>query len=146
MRITLFILLLIQCNTASSDNIRKWTDASGNIHYSDHPAPKNAINQEHIEINDSFDLPSYKAAIKRNKALYKEIRKIEKNETVRQKVAEKRLNDYFRYLDKKNKAEEKKKLKNRQYRSTERNRTSIKIKRSRSEKTSAEKKQDFKLK
>ncbi|MEA1890955.1 MAG: DUF4124 domain-containing protein [Pseudomonadota bacterium] len=128
-KISLFLFLL-GCNPAFSDSIQKWTDSSGQIHYGDKPPPASAIIRQHIEIQNNFDETAYKEATKRNSALYKEVRKIEKEEESRARQAEKRLDDYLKFLDEKNRKREKEKAKKRQSRESERNRATIKLRRS----------------
>ncbi len=145
MRKTTLLLLLLACNPAFSDSIQKWTDASGQIHYGDKPPPSTARMKQHIEIYSNFDESAYQAAMKRNSALYKEVRQIEKREKSRAKAAEKRLDDYFKSLDKKSRDLERAKAKKRQSRESERNRASIKLRRSKPSKTSTEKHKPFQL-
>jgi hypothetical protein len=139
---TLFIFALV-CNSAFSDSIQKWTDASGQIHYGDSPPPASASSKQRIEVYSNFDESAYKAAVKRSSILYKDVRQIEKRERSRAKAAEKRLDDYFKSLDKKDSERERIKIKKRQSRESERNRASIKLKRSKPPVASNEKQKYF---
>ncbi|GBE07059.1 hypothetical protein BMS3Abin11_00160 [bacterium BMS3Abin11] len=137
-KIALF-LFLFSCNSAFSDSIQKWTDASGQIHYGDTPPPSSARIKQRIEIHSNFDELAYEEAMKRNSALYKEVRQIEKREKSRARAAEKRLDDYFKSLDKKSRELERAKAKIRRSHESERNRVSIKLRRSKPSKASAKK-------
>ncbi len=143
-KIALFLFLL-SCNPAFSDSIQKWTDASGQVHYGDLPPPSSARMKQRIEIYSNFDESAYQAAMKRNSALYKEVRQIEKREKSRARAAEKRLDDYFKSLDKKSRDLERAKAKKRRARQAERNRTSIKLKRSKPSKVSTEKHKSIRI-
>jgi|GEM_PF-1511677 len=139
-------LFLLSSNLAFSDSIQKWTDASGQIHYGDKPPPSSARIKQRIEVHSNFDESAYEEAMKRNSALYKEVRQIEKREKARAKAAEKRLDDYLKSIDKKNRELERSKAKKRQSRESERNRASIKLKRSKPSKAPAEENKPFGLK
>jgi hypothetical protein len=147
---TLFLfplfLFLLGSNPAFSDSIQKWTDASGQIHYGDQPPPSSARIKQRIEVHSNFDESAYEEAMKRNSALYKEVRQIEKREKSRARAAEKRLDDYLKSIDKKNRELEQSKAKKRQSRELERNRASIKLKRSKPSKAPAEENEPFSLK
>lgn len=145
MRYLAILLFLLISNTAFSDSIQKWTDASGQIHYGDNSPPQDSKNNQRIEVHSNFDESSYEEAIKRNTALYKEVEKIERKEKSRAKVAEKRLDDYFKFLDKKDKETERSRAKKRRSHDLERNRSSIKIKRSKPGKVSADKNKSIRL-
>lgn len=145
MRKIALIFFLLNSNLVFSDSIQKWTDASGLIHYGDNSPPAGASNKQKIEVHNSFDESSYKAAMKRNSALYKEVKQIEKREKSRAKEAEKRLDDYFKSLDKKSRELERARAKKRRFRESERNRTSIKVKRSKPATVSAGKSKSIKL-
>ena len=139
-------LFLLSSNLAFSDSIQKWTDASGQIHYGDKPPPSSARIKQRIEVHSNFDESAYEEAMKRNSALYKEVRQIEKREKARAKAAEKKLDDYLKSIDKKNRELERSKAKKRQSRESERNRASIKLKRSKPSKAPAEENKPFGLK
>ena len=139
-------LFLLSSNLAFSDSIQKWTDASGQIHYGDKPPPSSALIKQRIEVHSNFDESAYEEAMKRNSALYKEVRQIEKREKARAKAAEKRLDDYLKSIDKKSRELERSKAKKRQSRESERNRASIKLKRSKPSKAPAEENKPFSLK
>ena len=145
MRKITLLLFLLACNPAFSDSIQKWTNASGQIHYGDKPPPSSARTKQRIEIHSNFDESAYEAAMKRNSALYKEVRQIEKQEKLRAIAAEKRLDDYFRSLDKKSRELERANAKKRRSRELERNRTSIKLKRSKPAKVSTEKHKSIRI-
>ena len=145
MRKFTLLLFLFICNPVFSDSIQKWTDTSGQVHYSDKPPPSSARIKQQIKIHDSFDESAYDEAVKRNSALYKEIRLIEKREKSRVKAAEIRLDDYLNSLEKKRKQLELAKEKKRQSRESERNRASIKLKRSKPTKGLTEKHKLFGL-
>ncbi len=145
MRKAILFLFLLGCNPAFSDSIQKWTDASGQIHYGDKPPPADARSSQRIKIYSHFDEQEYKEAMQRNSALYKDIRQIEKEEQSRIRKAEKRLDDYMKSLDKKNRALERAKAKKRKTRDSERNRTSIKLKRTKQSKASDQQKTRFGL-
>lgn len=124
------LLSLFACTNCFSDTIEKWIDESGQVHYGDNP-PSDAPGQiERLEFDDSFDPVAYEQAKKRNAELYREIDLIEKQQQAREKIAEKDLQKYFDQLDKKAKEIEREKLNKRKSRETERNRASIKLKRS----------------
>lgn len=145
MRKFTLLLFLLNCNPVFSDSIQKWTDTSGQIHYSDKPPPSSTGIKQQIRIYGSFDESAYDEAVKRNTTLYKEIRLIEKHEKSRVKAAETRLDDYLNSLEKKRKKLELAKEKKRQSRESERNRVSIKLKRSKQTKDLAEKHKQFGL-
>ncbi|MFW2439176.1 MAG: DUF4124 domain-containing protein [Arenicellales bacterium] len=145
MRKITLLLFLLSCNPVFSDSIQKWTDASGQVHYSDQPTPSSATIKQHIKIYHDFDESAYDEATKRNTALYKEIRLIEKREKSREKAAEIRLDDYLNSLEKKRRKLERAKEKKHQSRESEKNRVSIKLKRSKPSKDLAEKHKLFGL-
>lgn len=130
MRTFAILVILLACENGFTDTIQKWTDESGQVHYGDNAPAAIADNIEHLQIDNSFDPVAYEQAEERNKALYREINRIEKREAAEVKKAEKDLQKYFDQLDKKNSEIEREKLKKRQSRQLERNRTSIKLKRS----------------
>ncbi len=144
MRKAMLFLFLLSCNPAFSDSIQKWTDASGQIHYGDTP-PSTASIQQRIEIHSNFDESAYEAAMKRNSALYEEVRQIEKREKYQARTAEKRLDDYLKSLDRKNRELERSKAKKHRSRERERNRVSIKLRRSKSSRAPTEKKKSLKI-
>lgn len=139
MRKIALLLFLLSCNSAFSDSIQKWTDASGQTHYGDTPPPSSARIKQRIEIHSNFDELAYEEAMKRNSALYKEVRQIEKREKSRARAAEKRLDDYFKSLDKKSRELERAKAKKHRSHESERNQVSIKLRRSKPSKASAKK-------
>ena len=139
-------LFLLSSNLAFSESIQKWTDASGQIHYGDKPPPSSARIKQRIEVHSNFDESAYEEAMKRNSALYKEVRQIEKREKARAKAAKKRLDDYLKSIDKKSRELERSKAKKRQSRESERNRASIKLKSSNPSKAPAEENKPFGLK
>ncbi len=145
MRYLAILFFLFNSNNAFCDSIQKWTDASGQIHYGDKSPPTGATNKQKIKVHSRFDESAYKAAMKRNAALYKEVKQIEKREKSRAKAAEKRLDDYFKSLDKKSRELERARAKKHRLRESERNRTSIKVKRSKPATVSAEKNKSIKL-
>lgn len=145
MRKTILFLFLLGCNPAFSDSIQKWTDASGQMHYGDKPPPVDARFSQRIEIHSNFDEQVYNEAMQRNSALYKDIRQIEKEEQIRIREAEKRLDNYLKSLDKKNRNLERANAKKRQTRDSERNRASIKLKRTKQSKSSDKQKTRFGL-
>jgi len=145
MRIIIALFFLLIYNHAYSDSIQKWTDATGKVHYGDKTPPFNAISEQKIKIYYSFDESSYNAGVKRNSILYKDVKQIEKHEAKRRKTAEKRLNDYYLYLDKKRKNSESTNAKKRRLREKERNRTSIKVRRTKPPKSLTGKPKSSKL-
>lgn len=145
MRMIIALFFLLSYNHAYSDSIQKWTDATGKVHYGDSTPPINAISEQKIKIYNSFDESSYKAGVKRNSVLYKDIKQIEKREAERRKNAKKRLDDYYIYLDKKRKDSESTNAKKRRLREKERNSTSIKMRRTKPSKSLAGKPKSSKL-
>jgi len=130
MRTFAILVILLACKNGFTDTIQKWTDESGQVHYGDNPPAAIAANIEHLQLDNNFDPVAYEQAVERNSALYREINQIEKREAAEAKKAEKDLQKYFDQLDKKSREIKREKLKKRQSRELERNRTSIKIKRS----------------
>ena len=134
MRTLAILAILLTCEKGFTDTIQKWIDESGQVHYGDNPPAAIADNIKHLQIDNNFDPVAYEQAVERNSALYREINQIEKREAAEAKKAEKDLQKYFDQLDKKSREIKREKLKKRQSRELERNRTSIKIKRSRESK------------
>jgi hypothetical protein len=116
--------------TCSAETIRKWTDEQGKIHYGDIPPSGMEIQLQHVDIYDDFDQVEHEKAIQRQKSLYQQIRKIEEQENERRRKAETRLQKYFDYLDKQELRQKRRAEKIRKAREAERNKTSIKLKRS----------------
>lgn len=129
MRIYAITTLLLVSTTGFSDTIQKWTDESGQVHYGDNPPHAVPHQIERLEIKNDFDPDAYEQAEQRNAELYREISLIEKQEKRRAKIAEKDLQKYFDQLDKESRDLERKKLSKRKARESERNRASIKLKR-----------------
>ena len=130
MRTFAILVILLACKNGFTDTIQKWTDESGQVHYGDNPPAAIAGEIERLQIDNSFDPIAYEQAEERNNALYREINLIEKREAAEAKKAEKDLQKYFDQLDKKSREFKREKLKKRKSRELERNRTSIKLKRS----------------
>jgi hypothetical protein len=124
------LVLLLACTNSFSDIIQKWTDGSGQIHYGDRPPTAPPHQLEQLEIKNGFDPIAYEQALIRNSALEAEVKQIEAREIAKLKKAEKRLDEYFRDLDRKDKDFERAKASKRKSRESERNRPSIKLKRS----------------
>lgn len=62
------IALLILVNTGTADEIKKWTDAEGRVHYGDKKAViEDPAKVETLDIEDTFDQQSYDDAMKRNR-------------------------------------------------------------------------------
>ena len=131
MRIITLIVFLLACKCCFSDTIQKWTDESGHVHYGDRPPAATSHKIEQLEIESSFDPVAYERAMQRNSEIEAEVMRIESREKERAKRAEKRLDDYFRDLDRKKEVMERTKENKRKYRESERNRSSIKLKRGR---------------
>jgi hypothetical protein len=131
MRIITLIVFLLACKCCFSDTIQKWTDESGHVHYGDRPPAATPHKIERLEIESNFDPVAYERAMKRNLEIEAEVMRIERHEKERAKRAEKRLDDYFRDLDRKKEIMERAKENKRKHRESERNRSSIKLKRSR---------------
>ena len=130
MRILTLLLFLLACTDSFPETIQKWTDESGQVHYGDKPPAVPPQNLQELLIENDFDPVAYEQAILRNKALDAEISKIESREKEDQRKAEKALDDYFEGLDRKNKELEREKLSRRKSRNSDRNKASIKLKRS----------------
>jgi hypothetical protein len=116
--------------TCSAETIRKWTDERGKTHYGDTPPASMEIKLQHVDIYDDFDQVEHEKAIQRQKSLYRQVRKIEEEENERRKKAQTRLQKYLDYLDKQELRQKRRAEKIRKAREAERNKTSIKLKRS----------------
>lgn len=130
MRVFALLVFLLVCTDGFSETVQKWTDDSGQVHYGDRPPSGTAKNIELLQIIDTFDPASYERALIRNSALEAEVKQIEAREKAEIKKAEKRLDDYFKELDRKDKELERTKTSKRKSRESERNKSSIKLKRS----------------
>ena len=130
MRAFALLVFLLVCTNSFSDVIQKWTDDSGQVHYGDSPPAAPPHKLEQLEIENSFDPVAYEQALIRNSALAAEVKQIEAREKAKLKKAKKRLEEYFKDLDRKDKNLERTKASKRKSRESERNKSSIKIKRS----------------
>jgi hypothetical protein len=129
MRAFTTLVFLLTCTNSFSDTIQKWTDDSGQVHYGDRPPSTTPDKIERLEFENNFDPVAYEQAMRRNSNLEAEVRQIESREKVQAKVAEKRLDDYLNDLDRKARDLEREKADKRKSRESERNRSSIKLKR-----------------
>ena len=68
MKVLIPIALLFLVNTVTADEIKKWTDAEGRVHYGDKKAAiENPANVETLDIEDTFDQQAYDDAMERNR-------------------------------------------------------------------------------
>ena len=146
MRTFAILVFLLACTNSFSDTIQKWTDDSGQVHYGDRPPTVAPRQQEQLLIENSFDPVAYEQALIRNSALDAEVKQIEAREKAKLKNAEKRLDDYFSDLDRKDRDLERAKASKRKSRESERNRSSIKLKRSKQSITSNKTQPSFRRK
>ena len=138
MKLLALAVLLLSCTSGFPDTIQKWTDDAGQIHYGDSPPEANTQNIEQLLIENSFDQEAYEQALIRQSILEAEIKRIETREKSDHKNAEKLLDDYFKDLEKNAGDIKRKKAKKRKSRQAERNRSSIKLKRTKKATKNAE--------
>jgi hypothetical protein len=68
MKIILIVLMLSGLHLASADEITKWTDEEGRVHYGDRKARiENPIKVETLQVDDTFDQKAYDDAMERNR-------------------------------------------------------------------------------
>lgn len=146
MRKLTFLLLFLASNTIAADTIQKWMDDSGQVHYGDSVPASNLSQSRPLEIQNTFDPVAYEQAVKRNEALNKEIKIIERREKAAAKSAKKRLDEYFEELDRKNSERERTKLQKKKAREGGRNHSSIKLKRGKASSNPSPKKSPLILK
>ena len=146
MRKFTFFLFLLSSNTVTADTIQKWIDDSGRVHYGDSAPVSDVIQGSPLEIQNTFDPVAYEQAVKRNEALNKEIKILERREQAAAKSAKKRLDQYFDELDRKNSERERKKLQKKKAREGGRNHSSIKLKRGKTSSNPSSKKSPLILK
>ena len=139
MRITTAVLLLFVTAPVTADTFSKWVDHEGNTHYGDTPPTTQPRQIELIEIQDTFNQQEHDLAVERNQALQSEIRKIEQRELKQKEAAEKRLQKYLDYLDKKDARLKKERDRKHKAREAERNSTSIKMRRTKKQPASERK-------
>ncbi len=123
------LVFLLACSNTQAVTIQKWTDDSGQIHYGDSPPATTSQITEELLIEDSFDPEAYDQAQLRNSILDTEVKKIEAREKATFKRAEKRLDEYFKDLDRNDRDLEREKATRQRSRNAERHRSSIKLKR-----------------
>jgi predicted metal-dependent hydrolase len=140
MRITTAVLLLFVTAPVVADTFSKWVDQEGNTHYGDTPPASQPSQLKLIEIQDTFNQQEHDLAVERNQALQSEIRTIERRELKQKGAAEKRLQKYLDYLDKKDARVKKENDRKRKAREAERNSTSIKMRRTKKKPASERKK------
>jgi predicted metal-dependent hydrolase len=140
MRITTSVLLLFVTAPVTADTFSKWIDHEGNTHYGDTPPASQPSQLKLIEIQDTFNQQEHDLAVERNQALQSEIRTIERRELKQKEAAEKRLQKYLDYLDKKDARVKKESDRKRKAREAERNSTSIKMRRTKKKPASERKK------
>lgn len=67
MRTLYLILIIIAAPILHADEITKWIDEDGNVHYGDKKAvTDDAVEVEKLKVDDSFDQQSYDDAMQRN--------------------------------------------------------------------------------
>lgn len=145
MRKLAFFIFFLASNTIAADTIQKWTDDSGRVHYGDSAPASNITQGRSLEIQNTFDPVAYEQAVKRNEALNKEIKILERREQAAAKSAKKRLDQYFEELDRKKSERERKKLQKKKAREGGRNHSSIKLKRGKGTKKPLAKKSPLSL-
>lgn len=143
MKLLALAVLLLSCTSGFPDTIQKWTDDEGQIHYGDSPPESNNQNVEQLLIENSFDPEAYEQALIRQASLEAEVKRIEAREKADHKKAEKILDDYFKDLEKNANDIKREKISKRKSRQAERNRSSIKLKRTKKAAKSAEAQPSF---
>jgi hypothetical protein len=74
-----YILLLACCipHFAMCDEVKKWVDESGQVHYGNLPPDELPVEVEKVEIQDSFDQQEYENAAQRNKETEQSLKEYE---------------------------------------------------------------------
>lgn len=78
MKNILLVLMLTCLHPAAADEIRKWTDEDGRVHYGDRKAAvENPARVETLQVDDTFDQKAYDDAMERNRETEQSLKEYE---------------------------------------------------------------------